>query len=218
MAMIKTALTALGAAGLALGLGLGAAVAQTQPAAPAAQPPAQEGNPWVKVCSTDPQSKREICLTTQELRAEGSQTLVSVALREISGEARKVMLFAVPPGMLIQPGLRVAIDKGKQEEGKYTICFPNLCYGDMVVSDQFIANMKKGQQLFIVALNQQAKPVQYPLTLNGFKTAHEGKPIDANELARQQNELQSELAKRAEAERQRLIQEQQKAQGDQKPQ
>ncbi|MBL8573208.1 MAG: invasion associated locus B family protein [Hyphomicrobiaceae bacterium] len=193
------------------------AAAPAKPAAPAAAEapapaePSADQNPWVKICNTDPATKREICLTTQEQRAETGQLLVSVALREISGEARKVLLLAVPPAMLLQPGLRIQVDKGKQEEGKYSICFANACYAEMVAADAFIAGMKKGNQLIVTTLNQQGKPVSFPLQLPGFKTSHEGKPVDTQALAKQQQELQSELAKRAEEARQKLVDEQKKA-------
>lgn len=183
--------------------------------APAAQPPAPSaGDPqqqaqdanqpilWVKLCSKDPKDPdaKMQCLTAQELRDDRGQVVASVALREIDGDPKKTMLVAVPPLMLIQPGLRVSVDKGKQEEGKYTICFPNACYAEVPVSDNLVQQMKKGQVLYVVTLNTQGKPITFPLRLNGFKEKNEGPGIDPAELAQQaqeQDKLQQELQKRA---------------------
>ena len=145
------------AAGLVANVG-----AQAQEVQPA------EDSPWVKVCNTDPNANKEICLITQELRTDTGQFLSSVAVREIGGEARKTLLIAVPPGMLIQPGLRVQVDAGKQTEAKYGICFPNACYSELVIDDAFVTSLKRGNKLVLTTLNQQAKPVPFELSLAGF--------------------------------------------------
>lgn len=166
---------------------------------------------WIKLCNEDPQAKKTVCLMNQELRTDEGQFLASVAIREIVGDSRKVLLVAVPPGMLIQPGLRVQVDGGKQEQARYSICFPNACYAEMVVTDATIAQFKKGNQLILTTLNQQAKPVNFPISLAGFTKVYEGPPIDAATLQARQDKLESELQKRAEEARNKLIDEQRKA-------
>ncbi|MFN4168915.1 MAG: invasion associated locus B family protein [Pannonibacter phragmitetus] len=166
---------------------------------------AEAESPWVKVCNTDPSVNKEICLVTQELRTATGQFLSSVAIREISGEARKTLLIAVPTGMLIQPGMRVQIDAGKQTEAKYGICFPNACYSELVIDDAFVAQLKKGSKLVITALNQQAKPVPLELTLAGFTKIYDGAAMDVGEIQKKQEQLQSELQRRADEARQKLI-------------
>ncbi|MXN64606.1 invasion associated locus B family protein [Stappia sp. GBMRC 2046] len=173
-----------------------------------------EESPWIKVCNTDPKANKDVCLITQELRTDTGQFLASVALREISGEARKTLLIAVPPGMLIQPGLRVQVDSGKQTEAKYGICFPNACYSELVVDDNFIGSMKKGGALKLTTLNQQAKPVPFELSLIGFTKIYEGEPIDPAALQQREQKLQSELQKRAEEARQKLIEKQKEVTGN----
>lgn len=195
------------------GLSIAAAVFAAAPGALAQTVEPAADSPWVKVCNTDPQSKKEICVVTQELRTDTGQFLASVAVREIGGEARKTLLIAVPPGMLIQPGLRVQVDAGKQNEAKYGICYPNACYSELVINDEFIGSMKKGNALILTTLNQQAKQVPFQLTLAGFTKVYDGAPIDAAALQQKQQQLQSELQKRAEEARQKLIDKQNEATG-----
>src|SRR6478752_4817272 len=79
------------------------AFAQDQPAKPAAAAPAapaaqaqDDETPklsgpqpdWTKVCSQDPQAKREFCQVSRDLRGETGQTLASVAVREVKGAKR----------------------------------------------------------------------------------------------------------------------------------
>lgn len=188
-----------------------------KPAAAAAAPEAEpqlapdQPNPWVKICSKD-QEKRDVCLVAQELRTDQGQLVGSVALREIAGDPKKMLLIAVPPLALIQPGLRVGVDKAKREEASFTICFPNACYAEMQVSDAFIASMKKSQVLVVTTLNLQEKPQNYPFGLAGFKIAHEGPGIDPTANAQNQQQLEQQLQKRADELRQKLSAEQPKSQ------
>lgn len=172
----------------------------------------QEQDSWVKVCNVDPQVNKEICLITQELRTNTGQFLSSVALREIEGEARKTLLIAVPTGMLIQPGLRVQIDSGKQVQAKYGICFPNACYSELVVDEAFVTSMKQGGKMVLTTLNQQAKAIPLELTLIGFTKVYDGEPMDVADLQKRQDELQEELQRKADEARQKLIDAQQETQ------
>lgn len=212
---------ALSGAAALMALASGTAFAQdATPKAPPAPKAQQDGqgaaanvpeSNWVKFCNTDPNSKKQVCLVTQELRTDNGQLMASVAIRDIKGEARRLFMIAVPPGMLIQPGLRVQIDNGKQDQAKYSICFPNACYAELVASDQMVSALKKGNQLMLITLNQQGKPVPFPMSLKNFGKVYDGPAIDPAELQRQQQQLQSELEKKAEAARQKLIDEQKKA-------
>jgi invasion protein IalB len=205
---LKNSLAGVSLAAAALLAAVTGASAQTQTVEP------QGDTPWVKICNTDPQTNKQTCVVTQELRTDTGQFLASVAVREIAGEARKTLLIAVPPGMLIQPGLRVQVDGGKQSEAKYGICFPNACYSELVIDDAFVNSLKAGGNLILTTLNQQAKQVPFQLTLSGFTKVYEGEPIDAAALQQKQQQLQSELQKRAEEARQKLIEKQKEATGD----
>ena len=172
----------------------------------------EQETPWIKVCNKDPKANKQVCLITQELRTSTGQFLSSVAVREIEGEARKTLLMAVPTGMLIQPGIRVQVDAGKQTEAKYGICFPNACYSELVIDNTFVASMKQGGKLIVTALNQQAKAVPFELTLVGFTKIYDGEPMDVAQIEEKQKQLQDELQRRADEARQKLIEAQKASQ------
>ena len=94
--------------------------------------------------------------------------------------------------------MRVAVDKGKQEEAKYTICFPNACYAELTLSDQMFADLKKGQALNVTSLNIQQKPMSFAFRLSNFKAAYEGPGIDPAAQQQSQEQLQEQLQKKAE--------------------
>lgn len=198
------ALALLGALAFATA-GMAQTSGETKPAEPQASgttPAGGEPKPdettWVHLCTKDPQSNKKVCLVTQEVRTEQGQFVASISVRSIEGDAKKTMLVAVPPGTLIVPGLRVQVDEGKQVPGQYTICLPNACYAEMEITDEFITSMKKGNNLILSVINNQAKAVGIGLTLVGFTKSYDGPPIDSAELEKRRKALQDGLKARAE--------------------
>jgi len=193
---------------LALSLGLAAdgAWAQntTAPAAGAKQ------DAWLKVCSVDSQVNKNVCIVKQDLLTNTGQFLASLQLREVEGDPKKRLIAAVPSGMLLQPGLQVQIDKNKAKKFKYGICFPNACFAELAIDNAFITAMKKGGQLTLTTLSQQGKPRPFPFTLIGFTAVYDGEGLDPKQLQSQQQNLRSELEKRAEEQRKKLIEAQKK--------
>ncbi|WP_346915209.1 invasion associated locus B family protein [uncultured Roseibium sp.] len=162
-------------------------------------------SPWVKICNVDPKVNKQVCFTSLELRTNTGQFLSSFGVKEIDGEARKLLIIAVPTGRLIQPGLGVQIDSGKLVQAKYSICVPTTCVAELVVDDGFIASMKQGNKITLTTFNQQAKAIPLEITLIGFTKVYEGEAMDVAELQKKQTELQDELKRRAEEARQKLI-------------
>ncbi|WP_428641479.1 invasion associated locus B family protein [Roseibium sp.] len=172
----------------------------------------EEKSPWTKACNTNPETKKEICFISIELRTNTGQFLSNIAIQEIEGEARKKLIVAVPTGVLIQPGVGIRIDDSKPVQAKYRICAPNACYAELAIDDTFINAMKQGGEMLVVPFNQQAKEIVFKMTLIGFTKVYDGEPMDIAELQKRQEELKSELQKRADEARQKLIDAQNKSQ------
>ena len=125
----------------AIGMPMAASAQDAPEKAPGPTPDA----PWAKVCNKNPNDGKELCLTIQEVTAETGQFIASATVREITGDDKKSFVVAVPPGMLLKPGMRAQVDDGKQYEIAYGICFPNACYGELAVDADFVASMKNGR-------------------------------------------------------------------------
>ncbi|MEJ8573254.1 invasion associated locus B family protein [Microbaculum marinum] len=190
-----------------------AAAQDTNTQAPAPAPTGQmpTGDPklgsWIKLCAPDQANEgKDVCLVTQEVRTDTGEFLASLSVQEtLNADGKRVVRAAVPLGTLIQPGIRVQIDEGKQVAGKYVICLPNACYAEMEIDDSFVDGMKKGTNLVVLVINNQGKAVGIGLTLIGFTKAWEGEPVPMEELAQQRQKLQEELQKRAEEARKKLL-------------
>ena len=154
-------------------------------------------SPWTKICNRDPAVNKEVCLVAQDIRAETGQFLASVAVRELEAEPKKQFIIAVPPGMQLQPGMRVVIDKHEPLAARYSICFPNACYGDMDIDAKFVDVMKKGQALTVQAINQVGRTVNFTLVLKDFAKAYDGPPVDPKEVQAQQERLKEGMQRQA---------------------
>ena len=198
--------------------------APARPAAPAQQPaaPAQPGGAapagptvvqvkpepsqtsWTKVCGKDPAANKEICYTTRDFVSDQGQPVLAVAIYDVKGDANKIVRFLMPLGLLLQPGIRFGVDTAQPTGGRYAICFPNGCFAEAQVKDDFINAMRKGTNLNVSVQNQGGRELTFTIPLADFAKGFEGAAIDPKVLEDQQKQLQDELAKRQEELRQRL--------------
>ena len=107
--------------------------------------------------------------------------------------------------MQLVHGTRVIVDSNAPQQSPYVICFQNGCMSDYEATPELIANMKKGQNLVVQAINSNGAPLTLPLPLAGeFAKAFDGPPTDPKVFEENQKKLQEELQKRAEEQRKKL--------------
>jgi len=167
--------------------------------------PEPSQNDWTKVCGQDKPNNTEICYTTREFVSDQGQPVMAVAVYDIKGpQPQKVMRFLMPLGLLLQPGIRFAVDQGQATPGRFAICLPNGCFAEAPVKDDFIAALKKGTTLNVSVQNHLTREVTFAVPVAGFAKGFDGAPIDPKVLEEQQKKLQEELEKRSEELRKRL--------------
>jgi invasion protein IalB/sporulation protein YlmC with PRC-barrel domain len=162
---------------------------------------------WTKVCGKDPASNSEICYTTRDFVSDQGQPVMAVAVYEskTGGQAQRVVRFLLPLGLMLQPGIRFAVDQGQPTPGRYALCFPNGCFAEATgLKDDFLNAMKRGTSLNVSVQNQVAREVTFAVPLAGFGKAFDGAAIDPKVLEEQQKKLQEELEKRSDELRMRL--------------
>jgi invasion protein IalB len=182
---------------------------QAQPAAPGtvvqlkAEPSQAD---WTKVCGKDQGQGAEVCFTTRDFVTDQGNPVLAVAVYDAKGaQGQKIVRFLVPPGLLLQPGVRFAVDQGQATPGRYTVCMPNGCFAEAPgLKDDVINQMKKGTTLNLSVQNPAMREVTFAVPLAGFGKAFDGPPVDPKVLEEQQKKLQEEMQKRSEEMRQRL--------------
>jgi invasion protein IalB len=173
------------------------------------QPPEQQIQliyaPWTKFCLKGQDANaKQVCFTGKDGRIESGQPVVAAVVIEPEGEPKKILRVTLPLGMLLVHGTRVIVDSNPPAQSPYVICFANGCMSDYEVTPELLANMKKGQNLIIQAINSNQQPITLPLPLADFAKAYDGPPTDPKVFEETQKKLQEELQKRAEEARKKL--------------
>jgi invasion protein IalB len=179
------------------------------PAAPGAPPADQQIQliyaPWTKFCLKGQDANaKQVCFTGKDGRIESGQPVIAAVVIEPEGETKKILRVTLPLGMQLVHGTRVIIDNNPPGQAPYVICFNNGCMSDYDVTPEMLANMKKGQNLVVQAINSNGAPLTLPLPLAEFAKAYDGPPTDPKVFEENQKKLQEELQKRAEEARKKL--------------
>jgi invasion protein IalB len=192
------------------------AAAPAATAAPATAPTSPSNAPWLKVCGTDPNTKKEACVLTQEIRAESGQAIASVSLQPTTDPKKFSFGVAVPLGVLMPPGIVINVDGEKRATAHYIICIPSqqknppACIAQAAVTDEFVGFLRKGKKLDLVLVMGQGKTVPIEVTLAGFAKTYDGPGLAKAAAENAQKELAKGLQERAEQARKKLIDQQQK--------
>ena len=174
-----------------------------------AQPPDQQVQliyaPWTKFCLKGQDANaKQVCFTGKDGRIESGQPVIAAVIIEPEGEAKKILRVTLPLGMQLVHGTRVIVDANAPAQSPYVICFANGCMSDYEVTPELLANLKKGQNLVVQAINSNGAPLTLPLPLAEFAKAYDGPPTDPKQFEETQKKLQEELQKRAEEARKKL--------------
>src|SRR5664279_3333261 len=139
------------------------APAPATPQAPAGtqaqgQPPEQQIQliyaPWTKFCLKGQDANaKQVCFTGKDGRIESGQPVIAAVIIEPEGETKKILRVTLPLGMQLVHGTRVIVDSNPPAQSPYVICFANGCMSDYEVTPELLANMKKGQNLVVQAIN-----------------------------------------------------------------
>ena len=190
----------------------GAPAAQAPAAgAPAAGQPQEQQQvqliyaPWTKFCLKGQDAgAKQVCFTGKDGRIESGQPVIAAVIIEPEGEPKKILRVTLPLGMQLVHGTRIIVDSNAPQQSPYVICFANGCMSDYEATPEMIANMKKGQNLVVQAINSNGAPLTLPLPLAEFAKAYDGPPTDPKQFEETQKKLQEELQKRAEEQRKKL--------------
>jgi invasion protein IalB len=120
--------------------------------------------PWTKFCLKGQDANaKQVCFTGKDGRIESGQPVIAAVIIEPEGEQKKILRVTLPLGMQLIHGTRVIIDNNPPQQSPYVICFANGCMSDYDLTPEMLANMKKGQNLIVQAINSNGAPLTLPL-------------------------------------------------------
>jgi invasion protein IalB len=193
-----------------------AAPADQAPAAAAPAPAQPSTAAWLKVCGTDPNTKKQACVVSQEIRAESGQPIASISLQPTPDPKKFGVGIVVPLGFVMPPGIALNVDGEKKATAQFVVCIPGqqkqpaACIAQAAVTDDFVGSLKKGNKLEMMITTAQGKTVPVEVTLVGFAKVYDGPGIDRAAAEGVRQELAKGLQERADEARKKLIEQQQK--------
>lgn len=183
---------------------------------PATAPAANEGpGAWDKICGADALSGKQTCTTRFVATQPNGQIFYGVTVQKVAGvDGYSVMELHLPMGLIMPPGISMVIDGAKKATAVFVICVPQapfLCVAQVKPETALIDALKKGKQLALLGMGPDGKEAKFDVALAGFGKALDSQGVDVAAAQAKDDELNQALQKRAAEQRQRLIDEQNKA-------
>jgi len=150
-------------------LALGLAMAGIAGPAPAQGVVKNTFGDWQQRCEVPAGAKTEQCALVQNVAAEDrpNMTLLVIVLRTADQKARLLRVVA-PLGVLLPAGLGLKIDQADIGRAGFVRCLTTGCVAEVVLEDNLINQLKKGQSATFIVFQTPEEGVGIPVSLNGF--------------------------------------------------
>jgi len=153
---------------------------------------------WGKICSKV--GETDICNVKYDVFSSTGQLVTAVNVLQSKGKTnRRIFQVAVPSGRYIPEGIKIQIDEGKVNTLPYSLCLPDRCLAETILSEPLVKALKAGGGLTLTSTNFRAQKNPVKVTLKGFTAAFDGPPLKRNEVENRQKKLEQELKKKAKA-------------------
>ena len=174
---------------------------------------------WTKVCGpdpADPTGRREACSVVYQIVSDNGQFIAQASLNQVAGAPEILMSVWVRTGVFVNPGVGVRVDQAQPAGIPFVLCDPNICIAETNVDAAFITSLKRGGKLTIStfvpdATAGGARQLDFEMTLVGFTATYDGPGLNGAEAQALQDRILRDLQDRADAARQRLIDQQRAA-------
>lgn len=122
--------------------------------------------------ATPPAEGVTICQITQTLNEkESNNPIMQVAVGYLPEQENPVAAITLPLGIWLPPGLQLQVDEGKKGRVPLDTCVPGGCRAGIELDAEFLASMKKGNELKVTFGGGNRKPLTIPVSLQGFSAA-----------------------------------------------
>ena len=122
--------------------------------------------------SAEPAESQTICQIVQTLTEKSAdRPVLQVAVGYLPEAEKPVAAFLLPLGVWLPPGLQLRVDDGKAGRVPFEACDPSGCHAGVELDDEFIAMMKKGNELNVTFGGRNRKGITVPVSLQGFTAA-----------------------------------------------
>ena len=142
---------------------------------------------WTKLCVNDGAHDLRGCMTAREGRTESGEPVISAVVAD--DPAKPILRVKFPLGMQVVHGTRLIIDNNKPIVQPYVACMPDGCVSDYELTPDLRAQLKRGTNLALQAINANGAPITMPLPLDGLGAAMNGAAQDPAAVTRKRDEI-----------------------------
>jgi invasion protein IalB len=125
---------------------------------------------WTVTCSEGGEVKR--CVMQQRLATKEKRQVVASATIRVTKEGGAELIIAMPTGVVIGPGIALAVDEGEAATAAFRTCGPRACQGAVSIDQALINKLAKGKTLGATVQTLRGKPLGLQFTLDGFTKAY----------------------------------------------
>jgi len=113
-----------------------------------------------------------LCQIVQTLTEESSdQPVMQMAVGYLPGSENPVGALLLPLGIWLPPGVELRVDEGKTGRIPVDTCDPAGCRAGVELDAEFLAGMKKGNELNVTFGGRNRQGITVPISLKGFTAA-----------------------------------------------
>jgi invasion protein IalB len=145
---------------------------------------------WTKLCVDDGKRDLHGCMTAKEGRTESGDPVISAVI--VDDPAKPVIRVKFPLGMQIVHGTRLIVDNNTPIVQSYVGCVENGCVADYDLTPTLRAQLKRGTNLVLQAINANGAPLTLPIPLDGLGAAMNGAAKDPAAVTRNRDEIKGQ--------------------------
>lgn len=143
---------------------------QQQQQPPNANVEIEQFDDWEVRCPAD--GAPGSCTMTQLINNPNSdQPLMRVIMAYPPEIDTAAMVFILPLGVRLAPGLQLTVDNGEPINFPYQVCQPQGCRADIPVSDSLRQQMRSGTTATLSIIGPRGERLDLPMSLMGFTAA-----------------------------------------------
>lgn len=125
---------------------------------------------WTVTCSEGSKGKR--CIIQQRLATKEKRQVVASATIRLTQEGGAELIIAMPTGVVIGPGMALAVDGEDAAKAAFRTCGPRACQAAVIIDQDLINKLAKGTALGATVQTLRGKPLGLQFTLEGFTKAY----------------------------------------------
>lgn len=125
---------------------------------------------WEVRCPTNAQPA--ICEMTQLVNSpQSGEPIMRVIMAYPQEIDTAAMIFLLPLGVRLAPGLQLVIDNGEPINFPYQVCQQQGCRADLPISESLRQTMRSGSTATVSVIGPRGNRLDLPVSLQGFTAA-----------------------------------------------